>query len=98
MIVAVECAVSFRPLIRSGRVSELTDPLGQIAGYVNEQYSATDYLQALKVREIAQKKTDAMFEPFDVLATAAQPVTATPLSLNLDHRLVFPAPLADICN
>jgi len=38
------------------RVSELTDPLGQIAGYVNEQYSAADYLQALKVREIAQKK------------------------------------------
>src|SRR5216684_436600 len=35
IIVAVECAASFRSLIRSGRVSELTDPLGQIAGYVN---------------------------------------------------------------
>src|SRR5258708_9725191 len=84
IIVAVECAASFRSLIRSGRVSELTDPLGQIAGYVNEQYSATDYLQALKVREIAQKKMDALFETFDVLATAAQPVPATPLSLNLE--------------
>src|SRR2546429_9562213 len=48
IIVAVESAASFRSLIRSGRVSELTDPLGQIAGYVNEQYSAADYLQALK--------------------------------------------------
>src|SRR2546430_7145872 len=59
IIVAVESAASFRSLIRSGRVSELTDPLGQIAGYVNEQYSAADYLQALKVREIVQKKIDA---------------------------------------
>ena len=31
IIVGVECAASFRSLIRSGRVSELTDPLGQIA-------------------------------------------------------------------
>jgi len=42
IIVAVESAASFRQLIRSGRVSELNDPLGQIAGYVNEQYSAAD--------------------------------------------------------
>src|SRR5260370_39595269 len=98
IIVAVECAASFRPLIRSGRVSELTDPLGQIAGYVNEQYSAADYLQALKVREIVQKKMDALFETFDVLATAAQPVPATPLTLNLETGLVFPHPLAGIGN
>jgi len=98
IIVAVECAASFRSLIRSGRVSELTDPLGQIAGYVNEQYSAADYLQALKVREIAQKKMDFLFETFDVLATAAQPVAATPLPLNLETGLVFPDPLGGIGN
>jgi len=98
IIVAVECAASFRSLIRSGRVSELTDPLGHIAGYVNEQYSAADYLQALKVREIAQKKMDALFETFDVIATAAQPVPATPLSLNLETGLVFPDPLGGIGN
>src|SRR5262249_27510893 len=45
IVIAVEGAASFRSLIRSGRVSELTDPLGQLAGYVNEQYSAADYLQ-----------------------------------------------------
>src|SRR6266852_8873681 len=87
IIVAVECAASFRSLIRSGRVSQLTDPLGQIAGYVNEQYPAADYLQALKVREIVQKKMDAMFETFDIIATAAQPIAATPLTLNLETDL-----------
>jgi aspartyl-tRNA(Asn)/glutamyl-tRNA(Gln) amidotransferase subunit A len=98
IIVAAECAASFRPLIRSGRVSELADPLGQIAGYVNEQFSAADYLQALKVREIVQKKMNSLFDTFDVLAAAAQPVPATPLTLNLETDLAFPDPLGAIGN
>ena len=98
IIVAVEGAASFRLLIRSGRVSELNDPLGQIAGYVNEQYSAADYLQALKVREIIQKKMDSLFETFDVIAAAAQPVPATPLNMNLETDLTFPDPLGGIGN
>jgi aspartyl-tRNA(Asn)/glutamyl-tRNA(Gln) amidotransferase subunit A len=98
IIVAAESAASFRSLIRSGRVRELTDPLGQIAGYVNEQYSAADYLQALKVREIVQKKMDSLFETFDVIATAAQPVAATALTLNLETDLAFPDPLGGIGN
>ena len=98
IIVAVESAASFRQLIRSGQVSELNDPLGQIAGYVNEQYSAADYLQALKVREIVQKKMDSLFDTYDVIATAAQPVPATPLTMNLETELTFPDPLGGIGN
>jgi aspartyl-tRNA(Asn)/glutamyl-tRNA(Gln) amidotransferase subunit A len=98
IIVAAEGAASFRSLIRSGKVRELRDPLGQIAGYVNEQYSAADYLQALKVREILQNKMEGLFESFDVLVTASQPVPATPLDLNLETGLVFPDPLGAIGN
>jgi aspartyl-tRNA(Asn)/glutamyl-tRNA(Gln) amidotransferase subunit A len=98
IIVAVESAASFRPLIRSGQVSELADPLGQIAGYVNEQFSGADYLQALRVREILQKKMADLFDSFDVLATAAMPVAATPLDLNLETGLFFPDPLGGIGN
>jgi len=98
IIVAVESAASFRQLIRSGRVSELNDPLGQIAGYVNEQYSAADYLQALKVREIVQRKMDSLFDAFDVIVTAAQPVPATPLTMNLETELTFPDPLGGVGN
>jgi aspartyl-tRNA(Asn)/glutamyl-tRNA(Gln) amidotransferase subunit A len=98
IVIAVEGAASFRSLIRSGKVSELTDPLGQIAGYVNEQYSAADYLQALKVREILLKKMESLFDSFDVLVTATQPVAATPLNLNLETDLVFPDPLGGIGN
>jgi aspartyl-tRNA(Asn)/glutamyl-tRNA(Gln) amidotransferase subunit A len=98
VIVAVEGASSFQPLIRSGRVSELTDPLGQIAGYVNEQYSGADYVQALRVREILQKKMEALFDSFDLLVTVAQPVAATPLETNLETQLAFPDPLGGIGN
>ena len=98
LIVQVEAAASFRSLIRSGKISELTDPLGQISGYLNEQYSAADYQQALKVREILQKKMDAIFESFDVLVAPSQPVPATPLSLNLETGLAFADPQGAIGN
>src|SRR5580698_733847 len=98
IIIASECAASFRTLIRSGRVSELADPTGQIAGYVNEQYSAADYLRALSFREILQKKMEALFDSFDVLVAAAQPVPATLLEANLETDLAFPDPLGAIGN
>ncbi|HEY2459460.1 MAG TPA: amidase [Candidatus Acidoferrum sp.] len=98
VIVAVEGSSSFRPLIRSGRVSELADPLGQIAGYVNEQISGADYLQALRVREILQKKMADLFDSFDVLVTATQPIPATPLDTNLETALSYPDPVGGIGN
>jgi aspartyl-tRNA(Asn)/glutamyl-tRNA(Gln) amidotransferase subunit A len=96
--ISAESAASFQNLIRSGRVSELADPLGQIAGYVGEQYSAADYLRAQSVREILQRKMEALFESFDVLVAAAQPITATPLETNLETDLDFPDPLGAIGN
>jgi aspartyl-tRNA(Asn)/glutamyl-tRNA(Gln) amidotransferase subunit A len=98
LIVAVESAASFRSLIRSGKISELTDPLGQISGYLNEQYSAADYQQALRIREIAQKKMDALFDTFDVLVAPPQPVPATPIETNLDTGLSFPDPQGALGN
>lgn len=98
IIISSESAASFRTLIRSGRVSELADPLGQIAGYVNEQYSAADYLRALSIREILQEKMEALFDSFDVLVAAAQPVPAPPLETDLEAGLSFPDPLGAIGN
>ena len=98
VVVAAESAASFRDLIRSGRCSELADPLGQIAGYVNEAIPASDYLLALKVRQVLQKKMDTLFDSFDVLVAASQPVAATRLDLNLETGLAYPDPLGAIGN
>jgi aspartyl-tRNA(Asn)/glutamyl-tRNA(Gln) amidotransferase subunit A len=98
LIMGIEGAASFRSLIRSGKVSELADPLGQVNGYVNEQISAADYLQAQRVREILQRKMENLFDSFDVLAAAAQPIAATPLDLNLETGLSYPDLLGGIGN
>jgi aspartyl-tRNA(Asn)/glutamyl-tRNA(Gln) amidotransferase subunit A len=98
VIIGVEGAAAFRDLIRSGKAAELTDPLGQIAGYVNEQLSGADYVRALQVRDILQRKMTELFDSFDVLAAAAQPIAATPLEMNLETDLVFPDPLGAIGN
>jgi aspartyl-tRNA(Asn)/glutamyl-tRNA(Gln) amidotransferase subunit A len=96
--VNVESASSFRALIRSGHVSDLADPLGQIAGYVNEQIPGADYLQAQRIRDILQKKMEALFDSFDLLVTATQPVTAPLLDTNLETGLDYSDPLGGIGN
>jgi aspartyl-tRNA(Asn)/glutamyl-tRNA(Gln) amidotransferase subunit A len=98
VIIGVEGTAAFRELIRSGKVAELADPLGQIAGYVNEQISGADYVRALQVRNILQRKITELFDSFDVLVAASQPIAATPLEMNLETDLVFPDPLGAIGN
>jgi aspartyl-tRNA(Asn)/glutamyl-tRNA(Gln) amidotransferase subunit A len=98
LIVGVEGSAAFRSLIESGKVSELVDPLGQIGGYINEQLSADDYMRALQIRRVFQKKADALFDEFDVLAAASLPLAATTLETNLETDLTFSDPLGGIGN
>jgi aspartyl-tRNA(Asn)/glutamyl-tRNA(Gln) amidotransferase subunit A len=98
IVMAIEGAAAFRELIRSGKVAQLADPLGQINGYVAEQLGGADYVRALQVRAILQQKMTDLFESFDVLVAASQPVAATPLEMNLETDLVFPDPLGGIGN
>jgi aspartyl-tRNA(Asn)/glutamyl-tRNA(Gln) amidotransferase subunit A len=98
IIVSVEGAAAHEHLIVSERVAELTDPLGQIAGYVNQQISGSDYLHADRVRAIVQRKMAALFDDYDVLAAPALPVAATPLETNLETNLTFPDPLGALGN
>ena len=98
VIIAVEGAAAFRELIRSGKVAELVDPLCQINGYVSEQIGAADYVRALQVRGILQQKMTDLFDSFDILVAASQPVAATLLETNLETDLTFPDPLGGIGN
>jgi aspartyl-tRNA(Asn)/glutamyl-tRNA(Gln) amidotransferase subunit A len=98
LIISVEGAAAFRSLIRSGKVAQLTDPLGQINGYVSEQISGTDYARALQVRGILQQKMAQLFDEFDVLVAASQPLGANSLDANLETEINFPDPLGGIGN
>src|SRR5499425_277755 len=98
VIIGVEGAAAFRELIRSGKLAELSDPLGQINGYVNEQIDAADYVRALQVRGILQQKMQALFDGFDVIVTASQPLGANAIDANLETDLTFSDPLGAIGN
>ena len=98
VVLSSEVSSAFFDLIRSGRVKELSDPKGQIAGYVNLTISGADYNTALRLRELLQGKMTELFDSYDVLATASLPVPATPLNLDLDKGLSFPDPLGGIGN
>ncbi|HEU0367642.1 MAG TPA: amidase, partial [Candidatus Acidoferrum sp.] len=98
IIISAEGAAAFRDLIRSGKVAQLADPLGQINGYVGEQIEAADYVRALQVRGFLQQKMETLFDGFDVLVAASQPLGANALDANLETDLVFPDPLGGIGN
>jgi len=98
VIIAAEGAAAFRDLIRSGKIAQLADPLGQINGYVNEQIEAADYVRALQLRGILQQKMEMLFGDFDVLVAAAQPLGANALDANLETDLAFSDLLGGIGN
>jgi aspartyl-tRNA(Asn)/glutamyl-tRNA(Gln) amidotransferase subunit A len=87
LTILMEAASAFQDLIHSGRCAELSDPLGQINGYASEQFSATDYLQVQRVRTVLQNKIDALFENYDVLATAGESTAAAPLKAPPDSGM-----------
>jgi aspartyl-tRNA(Asn)/glutamyl-tRNA(Gln) amidotransferase subunit A len=93
-----EVASAFAPLIQSGRVHELADPLGRISGYIYETVSGADYTSAQRIREILQIKMSGLFDTYDILVAASQPVAATSVGLNLFTDLSFPDPLGGIGN
>jgi aspartyl-tRNA(Asn)/glutamyl-tRNA(Gln) amidotransferase subunit A len=97
-VIAVEAAAAFDTLIETGRVADLADPVSRVGGYVNQQVPAADYVRALRVRAVLQKKIDTLFDTFDVLAAPALPATATPLAADLEKVLDFPDPLGGIGN
>lgn len=97
-IISVEGAAAFRMFIEEGRAIELADPLSRIGGYVNEQISASDYMAALQIRGIFQKRIDKIFDDIDVIAAPSMPLTATTLDTNLETELSFPDPLGGIGN
>lgn len=98
VILNSESGSAFSDLIRSGKVSELNDPLSRIGGYVNQTISGADYTSALRIREILQRKMTELFDSYDVLATLSLPVPATPLDMDLSKGLAFPDPLGAIGN
>jgi aspartyl-tRNA(Asn)/glutamyl-tRNA(Gln) amidotransferase subunit A len=83
-VLSVEAAAAFDKLLASGRVAELDDPLQRIGGYVARMIPSGDYLRAQRIRAVMQRKIDALFDQFDVLAAASFPIPSSPIEANLE--------------
>src|SRR5262249_35157864 len=55
VIIGAECYAAFEPLVQSGRVAQLADPLGRIGGYINGETSASDLLRAQRLRAVLRQ-------------------------------------------
>ena len=98
VILAAEAGSSLRPLIQSGKVTELADPLSRIGGYLYETIPAADLVTAQRVRLVAQRTMDVLFQRFDVLAGAARNEVAFALDANLEQSDDLPDPLGCLGN
>jgi aspartyl-tRNA(Asn)/glutamyl-tRNA(Gln) amidotransferase subunit A len=99
VVISAEAAAAFEALLRSGEALKLTDPIAQVGGYAGQQISGPDYLRALRVRAIVQRKVADVFQHVDVLAAPSMATSATPLSMALDSpSFDFDDPLGGIGN
>jgi aspartyl-tRNA(Asn)/glutamyl-tRNA(Gln) amidotransferase subunit A len=98
-VIAAEAAAAFESLLTSGDALKLTDPVAQVGGYAARQISSSDYLRALRVRAIVQRKMEDVFQRVDILAAPSLATTATPLTVALDGPdFDFDDPLGGIGN
>jgi aspartyl-tRNA(Asn)/glutamyl-tRNA(Gln) amidotransferase subunit A len=98
IILYAEAGSALRPLIQSGQVAELTDPAARIGGYLYETIPAADFESAQRVRLVAQKKMEVLFQRFDVLAGPSVGEPAWALEQNLDKVPDLPDPLGCLGN
>ncbi len=99
VVISAEAATAFETLLTSGNALKLTDPVAQIGGYAAQQISGPDYLRALRVRAIVQRKMAEVFQHVDVLAAPSLATPALPLSTALDGPAFdFDDPLGGIGN
>jgi aspartyl-tRNA(Asn)/glutamyl-tRNA(Gln) amidotransferase subunit A len=98
IVINVEAAAAYSTLLQSGKVAELSDPLSRIGGYVAETVDSQDFIRAQRIRRVLQQKMDAIFEHFDVLVAASQPIPASTLDTNLETDLSFADPIGGIGN
>ena len=82
-MIAAEGATIFRPLIESGRVMELVDERQKTGLITSLTFSATDYLDACRVRAEMLPALGKVFEKFDALVAPSRNTPASRLDADL---------------
>jgi len=93
IVITVEAAAAFEPLITSGRVRELVEPAAKWAGDVAKTVSGVDYVRAMQVRRLIQEAFDGIFEKYDLLVSPTMPIVAAKISDKLEKAFSYSDPL-----
>jgi aspartyl-tRNA(Asn)/glutamyl-tRNA(Gln) amidotransferase subunit A len=93
LIITVEAAAAFEPLITSGRVRQLVEPAVKWAGDVAKTVSGVDYVRAMQARRMIQQAFEGIFQRYDLLVSPAMPIVAARLSDKLETAFAYSDPL-----
>lgn len=93
LIIVVEAAAAFEPLITSGRVRDLVEPAAKWAGDAARTVTAVDYVRAMQARRLIQQGLGEVLEKFDVLVSPSVPILAARLSDKLETSFAYADPL-----
>ncbi|HEV8232788.1 MAG TPA: amidase [Thermoanaerobaculia bacterium] len=93
IVITVEAAAAFEPLITAGRVRELVEPAAKWAGDVAKTVSGVDYVRAMQVRRLIQQAFDGIFEKYDLLVSPTMPIVAAKIADKLETSFAYPDPL-----
>jgi aspartyl-tRNA(Asn)/glutamyl-tRNA(Gln) amidotransferase subunit A len=93
IIIVVEAAAAFEPLITSGKVRELVEPAAKWAGDAARTISALDYVRAMQARRLIQRVFGEIFDRFDVLVSPTVPMLAAKISEKLETAFAYSDPL-----
>jgi len=98
LIIVVEAAAAFEPLITSGRVRELNEPSVAASAEAAKRVSGVDYVRAMQARRIMQQELAKVLESYDLLVSPTVPMLATKLSDKLEAAFAYSDPLGSGSN
>jgi aspartyl-tRNA(Asn)/glutamyl-tRNA(Gln) amidotransferase subunit A len=84
-IIAAEAATIFADIIRDGRIDTLNDARQAAGLKAGLEISASDYLQAMRIRRLAQEALAGLFSGVDVIVSPARYGVAPPVKEPLDR-------------
>jgi aspartyl-tRNA(Asn)/glutamyl-tRNA(Gln) amidotransferase subunit A len=93
IVITVEAAAAFEPLITSGRVRGLVEPAAKWAGEVAKSVSGVDYVRAMQVRRMIQQAFDEIFKKYDLLVSPTMPILAARITDKLEKSFAYADPL-----
>jgi len=93
LIITVEAAAAFEPLITSGRVRELIEPGAKWAGDAAKTVSGVDYIRAMQARRLIQQGFEGIFDKYDLLISPTMPILAVRLAEKLEKAFSYSDPL-----